>query len=109
MVTITVRKKHFDIAMAAILKEGLSSQARVCLIAQAVREVFPKKSVAISLHHAKVNKKQFVLPRVATRLIERFDRFAFDKFAGCDELTKREKESMAKFRDSLPVTFALGE
>src|SRR5271154_6264450 len=104
MVTITVRKKHFDIAMAAILKEGLLSQARVCLIAQAVREVFPKKSVAISLLHAKVNKKQFVLPRVATRLIERFDRFAF--VAGCDELTKREKESMAKFRGSLPVTFA---
>ena len=107
-ITVTVRRKHLNAAMAATAKAvwGIDD---TCLIAQAVKDVFPKKAVRVTntdVFVGKGNAVQFSLPKAVCRLIQRFDKVA--GVAGFD-LTKREKAHLAKLRESLPFTFPLTE
>lgn len=105
-ITVTVRKKHLDAAVAASAKALMLSE--VCLVAQAVMDVFPKKKVRVSYTYVSVGKPGemcYSLPRAATRLIVRFDKVA----GALGDLTKAEKAYLAKLRESLPIAFALTE
>ena len=101
-VTIEVTKKHFDLANAALTKGR--SVLSTCLLAQAIKAAFPKKTVNVFLSTATVGKQEFTLPTKAQKLISRFD--------NCDfygELSKAEKAQAKKLRASLPVTFTMTE
>jgi hypothetical protein len=98
-VTIEVKKKHFDLAFAAQAK--YKDLTTTCLLAQAIKEVFPKKSVEVSNNYCRVGKTYFGLPAKAQKLIERFDSLTYN------DQTKAEKNRATKLRDSLPVSFKL--
>jgi hypothetical protein len=105
-ITVTVRKKHLDAAMAATAKSGWSIN-EVCLVAQAVKDVFPRKAVCVSYTDITVgrnNGRVFSLPKAAIHLIHRFD-----KAGAGGELTKGEKAHLAKLRQSLPIAFTVVE
>lgn len=107
-ITINVTKKHLDTAMAAAAK-STSWVIETCLVAQAVKDVFPRKVVKVSYFDftlGKNNDRLFILPKSATRLIKRFDNVAGEKF---EDLTKEKKAYLTKLRQSLPVSFTVVE
>lgn len=101
-VTIEVKKKHLDTAA----KAGDKASTLNCLLAQAIREAFPKKYVQVGYTTAQVGngsrRKSFDLPKKAQRLIDRFDRYAFSEFAS-------DKRKLATLRASLPTSFTMTE
>lgn len=97
---ITVNKKHFDAALAA----GAKDIASTCLLAQAVREAFPGKKLAVTYGLVKVGRKRFEMPKKATTLMGRFDTIVYTLLP--DATAKRR---MTKLRGSLPVTFEIKE
>jgi hypothetical protein len=106
-VEITVTKKNFDAAAAALAK--YKDLASTCLLAQAIKEAYPKKKVSVSIHSristwATVGTKTFNLPARAQKLIERFDRLRF-----FEEPTTSEKKRAARLRASLPISFTMTE
>lgn len=101
-VEITVTKKNLDVAYAAA-KAG-KDLTTTCLLAQAIKQAFPKKRVSVSSDYAEVGKKYFDLPRRAQKLIDRFD-----ALPTWGDPTKAEKSRVTKLRDTLPVTFTMTE
>lgn len=102
-VEITIKKTHFDAAVAAVSKGKLLTSS--CLLAQAIKGAYPKKKVHVYSTSAQIGNKTFDLSTKAVRLIERFDNLHL----GYNELTKGEKTRIAKFRASFPVTFKMTE
>jgi|SRR5271166_2630640 len=100
-VEITVTKKNFDAASAAAKHQQLTT---TCLLAQAIKEAFPKKRVSVSSTYAEVGKKIFNLPVRAQKLIERFDNLFFGP-----DVSKAEKNQAARLRAALPITFKMTE
>jgi hypothetical protein len=101
-VEITVTKKNFDAASASAAK--FQSLTTTCLLAQAIKQAFPKKRVSVSSDYASVGKLVFDLPAKAQKLIIRFDNLYFGKGA-----SKAEKNSVARLRAALPITFKMTE
>ena len=62
---VRVLKRH--------IKAGKPESSCSCPIAQAVREVSPKKKRVSVSHFLTVGKKHYDLPKVAIRFIDRFD------------------------------------
>lgn len=107
-VEITIKKTHFDAAVAAVSKQFALTSS--CLLAQAIKGAYPKKKVHVYSTSAHIGNKTFDLSTKAVRLIERFDNLHL----GYNELmseswTKGEKTRIAKFRASFPVTFKMTE
>jgi len=101
IVSITATKKNFDAAIAAQLKhKDLTS---TCLLAQAIKQAYPKKRVDVSSDYATIGTKHFHLSAKAQKLIERFDRL----YARGE--SKAEKNRIKKFRAGLPVTIKMTE
>lgn len=103
-VTVEVTKKHFDAAMAA-MKAG-KQVTLVCLVAQAVKSLFPKKTVHVYSTTATVGGTQYELPAKATKLIGKFDEI---NYGDIEKPSKEEKAAIAKLRNSLPFTFKMTE
>jgi hypothetical protein len=102
-VEITVTKKNYDVAAAAVSKgKQLTS---FCLLAIAIKEAFPKKKVQVLTSTAQVGTTNYDLPKKAVKLIDRFDSLHL----GYGEMSKGEKNKAAKLRASLPVTFTMTE
>lgn len=110
-VAVKVTKSHFDKALSITEKNRPSVAAtRVCLLAQAIKDVFPKQTVDVSYTHASVGRQvstSYRLPVTAKRLMGRFD----DNGAwhSPEDRTKKENAALAKLRASLPVSFYLTE
>ena len=102
-ITVEVTKKHFDAAYAAVEKG--KQLTTTCLLAQAIKALFPKKSVHVYSTTAHVGKVTYDLPARAQNLITRFDALT----VLTDDLSKAEKKRIAKFRASLPVSFKMTE
>jgi hypothetical protein len=107
-VELEVTKKHFDLAAKAY---GWTTAMEACLLAQAFRAAFPKKYVSVGYHSATVGRgkseRTFDLPIKATRLIQRFDELLLPMPGFM--LTKADKNRIAKFRGTLPVTIKVEE
>ncbi len=102
-VTIEVKKKHFDLAIAAQVKyKDLTS---TCLIAQALKEAFPKKKVSVSSNYATVGTRTFDLPTRVQNLITRFDSLEVRDPTKAD----KNRTRTAKLRAALPVSFKMTE
>jgi hypothetical protein len=102
-VTITLTKKHFDVAYAAVRAD--KSVTHTCLVAQAIKAAFSKKRVQVCLTTADVGKVKYNLPVKAQRLITRFDGLNFLRSVD----TKADKDRAKKLRASLPTSFKMTE
>ncbi len=91
VVTVTATKKHFDLAVAADGK-GSTSILETCLVAQAVRSLFPRKKVFVNTSTATVGLDDYDLSASGQRLIDRFDGTAARRKA---------------LRKALPVSFRM--
>lgn len=104
--TVKVTKTHFDKALAIIQKNPATvSATRVCLLAQAIKDVFPRKKVDVNYYTAWVGENYFSLNAKGRRLIKRFD----DNGAWHAEKdrTKKEITALARLRAGLPTTFTM--
>lgn len=105
-IAVEVLKKHFD----AALKADTLYHNRTCLIAQALKDVFPKKMIEVADAYAVVgtgkSQKSYDFPRSVTRLIMKFDSLlsVYTRL-----LNGSPKNRAAKVRASLPVRFKITE
>jgi len=101
-VTVTVTKKHFDVARKICLKDPLTWHiSKACLIAQAVRVAFPRRAVCVGYNFVIIGRNdemRFALPKKIIALINRFDNWIGSGF---------DKANAHRLRNSLPVTFTM--
>lgn len=98
-IPVKVSKSHFDAAVKAQQKAAWLSS--VCLVAQAIKGVFPRKKVSVGNSNATVGNREYTLSAGAAKLVLRFDSLTLT------DPSKREKVRNAKFRASLPITVAI--
>ena len=101
-VTVTVTKKHFDVARKTCLKDPLTWHiSKACLVAQAVRAALPRKAICVGYNSVMIGRAdeiRFILPRKIIALINRFDNWIRSGF---------DEANAHRLRNSLPVTFTM--
>ena len=97
-ITVTVTRKHFTAANKALAERKQSvkkvetlfaPRSSVCVVAQAVKELFPGEEVHVSWEGVRVGPwnaetKKFKLSKSATNLVYRFDGIAGKKLKASD-------------------------
>jgi|SRR5271157_50683 len=91
VVTVTATKMHYDLAIHAA-ETGNKSVLTTCLVAQAVRGLFPRKKVFVNCSTASVGNDDYTLSKKGQSVINRFD--------GSDAQRKG-------LRKALPISFRM--
>ena len=106
-IEITVTKKNFDAAAAAMRAGKLVT--RHCLLAQAVSPIAGKLPLDVynqTLYIGRAGKKKYyTLPRTAQSLVKKFDNLCSNP----DEKKQFRSPAAKKLRASLPISFKITE
>lgn len=102
-IAVKVNKSHFDASARAIANGKLTSER--CLVAQAIRSLYPRRSVSVGNVNVTVGsgarRKDFTLSEKAQKLVLAFDRLSLYK------PTKTEQKKSASLRAKLPLTIEI--
>lgn len=102
-IAVKVNKSHFDASARAIANGKLTSER--CLVAQAIRGLYPRRSVSVGNVNVivgnGVRRKDFTLSEKAQKLVLAFDSLSFHK------PNKAEQKKSATLRAKLPLTIEM--